>query len=138
MIKQNICSKRDFHNLKTVSNFLINEEMNWNNLELDHIQTLSSFKLSDINQLKQAAHYTNIQPSLSEDNRSKSDRVHEQNFLSQSQKLYEYERYNDYFYLLKNNFSKTINETHTEKIYPKTKKKITIMRGKYAICGRNK
>ena len=35
-------------------------------------------------------------------------------------------------------FSKTINETHTEKIYPKTKKKITTMRGKYAICGRNK
>ena len=56
--------------------FLMNEEMNWNNIELDYIQTLSSFNLSDINQLKQAAHYANIQPLLSEDNRSKSDRVH--------------------------------------------------------------
>ena len=47
------------------------DEMNRKNKELDHIRPLSSFDLTIIDQLKEAAHYTNIQPFIAKDNRSK-------------------------------------------------------------------
>ena len=37
-------------------------EMTWELVELDHIQPLSSFDLTNPEQLREAAHYTNIQP----------------------------------------------------------------------------
>ena len=54
--------------------FLMSDDMNWGNIELDRVRPLSSFDLSDIEQLKEAAHYTNIQPILTKDNRSKNNR----------------------------------------------------------------
>ena len=62
--------------------------MEWNNIELDHVKPLSSFDLTDINQLQQADHYTNIQPLLAKDNRTKGDRYNEHNLWSQSEKKY--------------------------------------------------
>ena len=66
-------------------------KMSWENINLDHIQPLSSFELTDPNQLKEAAHYTNIQPLLKSDNRSKGSRFHEHDLVVQNEKLYEYE-----------------------------------------------
>jgi len=43
----------------------------WN---LDHRRPLASFDLSDSTQLKEACHYTNIQPMLSKANLIKSDK----------------------------------------------------------------
>ena len=79
--------------------FLMSDDMNWLNIELDHIRPLS-FDLRDIKQLKQAAHYTNIQPLLAKDNLSKRDRFHEHDIWSQSEKLYDYENYKHYSQLL--------------------------------------
>lgn len=53
--------------------------MNWDNYgsewELDHYLPLSSFDLMDENQVKEACHYTNIQPLWKEENRRKSNKV---------------------------------------------------------------
>ena len=45
--------------------------MSWNNYgkwHLDHIKPLSSFNLQNIDELKQACHYSNLQPLWAEDN----------------------------------------------------------------------
>jgi hypothetical protein len=55
------------------------EEMNWNNhgivWELDHIRPSSSFKLSDPEEQKKCFHYTNLQPLLKNDNRTKLNKL---------------------------------------------------------------
>lgn len=51
--------------------------MNWDNRSLwhiDHIRPLSSFDLEDRAQLKEACHYTNLQPLWAEENMIKGDR----------------------------------------------------------------
>jgi len=51
-------------------------KMSWNNWgtiwQLDHIVPLWKFNLSNRNQFKQAAHYTNLQPLTIEDHKEKS------------------------------------------------------------------
>ena len=80
--------------------FLMTSDMGWKNIELDHVRPLSSFDLKDIEQLKEAAHYSNIQPLLAKDNRLKSNRIHEYDLWSQSEKLYDYEKYKYYSQLV--------------------------------------
>lgn len=53
-------------------------DMTWNNYgewEIDHIKPLSSFDLTDRDQLLQACHYTNLQPLWAEENARKGDRL---------------------------------------------------------------
>lgn len=55
------------------------EDMTWDNWSrtgwhLDHIKPLSLFDLTDPEQYKQAAHYTNLQPLWAHDNLSKGNR----------------------------------------------------------------
>lgn len=59
------------------------EGMSWDNWSidgwhLDHIKPLSSFDLTDPEQYKQAAHYTNLQPLWAHDNLSKGNRYSSQ------------------------------------------------------------
>ena len=59
-----------FNEFKKDIEFLMTTYMKWNNIELDHVHPLSCFNLTDPNQLKEANHYSNIQPLLKRDNRS--------------------------------------------------------------------
>ena len=54
--------------------------MSWDNYgyygwHVDHIKSLSSFDLTDDKQLKQACHYTNLQPLWAKDNLRKNNKV---------------------------------------------------------------
>ena len=69
-------------NLKTYIESLFLPGMSWDNRSpegwhLDHIRPLASFDLSDPEQLKQAVHYTNLQPLWAADNMAKGSRVPE-------------------------------------------------------------
>ena len=76
--------------------FLMSPEMTWESIDLDHIVPLSSFDLTNPEQLKQATHYTNIQPLLKSDNRAKGANYHEHDLAVQNEKLYEYEYFKYY------------------------------------------
>ena len=68
----------------------MSDEMKWNNIELDHVRPLSSFDLKDYEQLKEASHYSNIQPLLAKDNRIKSNNYHEHDLVIQANRVYDY------------------------------------------------
>ena len=70
--------------------------MKWNNNELDHVYPLSSFDLTNPNQLKEASHYSNIQPLLKRDNRSKGSKFHEHDIVVQNERVYGYEDFEFY------------------------------------------
>ena len=59
-------------------------ETNLDNIELDHVRSLSSFDLTNLNQLKEAIHYSNIQPLLKLDNRSEGSKFHEHDLVVQN------------------------------------------------------
>lgn len=59
--------------------------MNWDNYgnngiwEVDHIIPISNYDLTDLSQLRLALHYTNCQPLLIKENRSKFNKVNQDN-----------------------------------------------------------
>ena len=76
--------------------FLMTANMKWNKIELDHEYPLSSFDLTNPNQLKEASHYSNIQPLLKRDNCSKGSKFHEHDIVIQTDKIFEYEYFKFY------------------------------------------
>ena len=82
-----------FEEFKIYIEFLMTTEMSWTNIELDHVRPLSSFNLTDPDQLKEAAHFSNIQLLLKHDNRKKGANYHEHDLMVQNENLYK----NEYF-----------------------------------------
>ena len=59
-------------------------ETNLNNIELDHVRSLSAFDLTNPNQLKEASHYSNIEPLFKRDNCSKGSKIHDHDLVVQN------------------------------------------------------
>ena len=51
--------------------------MNWDNIHLDHIKPVSKFDLDNIDELLDCCHYSNFQPLLASQNKSKSNKWNE-------------------------------------------------------------
>ena len=85
-----------FEEFKEYIEFLMTSEMTWEPIDLDHVRPLSSFDLTNPEQLKEACHFSNIQPLLKTDNRKKGSRYHEHDSVVQRNNLYEYEYFKYY------------------------------------------
>ena len=85
-----------FKEFKNYIEFFMTPEMTWKTIDLDHVRPLSSFDLTDKDQLREAAHYSNIQPLLKIDNLKKGSKYHEHDLVVQSEKVYDYQTYNYY------------------------------------------
>ena len=85
-----------FEEFKYYIEFLMSSEMKWNTIHFDHVRPLSSFDLTNPEQLKEATHYTNIQPLLKKDNLIKRDKYQDHDLAVQRNNVYEYEYYKFY------------------------------------------
>ena len=91
-----------FEEFKEYIEFLMTSDMRFDNIHLDHVKALKSFNLTDPDQLKEAAHYTNIQPLLKTDNLKKGSKFHEHDLAVQREKVYDYECFKYYTNLFEN------------------------------------
>ena len=85
-----------FEEFKDYIEFLMTPDMTFNNIHLDNLHPLKSFDLTNLNQLKEAAHYTNIQPLRKIDNLKKGSKFHEHDLAVQRERVYEYQVYKYY------------------------------------------
>ena len=70
-------------------------EMNWSNIEIDHVKTISMFDVSDDEQLKEAFSWKNTQPLLKQDHRLKGIKYNFSDYQNQCIKAYQYIKLND-------------------------------------------
>ncbi len=61
----------DIETYKRWIQFQMTPEMNWNNIHVDHVRSISSFDVSNDEELLQAFNWKNTQPLLKEDNLGK-------------------------------------------------------------------
>ena len=66
-----------FDQMKIYIEFFMTADMSWENLDLDHVQRLSSFDFTDPKQLKEASNFSFIQPLLKSNKREKGSIFHE-------------------------------------------------------------
>lgn len=70
--------------------FQFNEGMTFNNVELDHVRTLTSFDLTNEEQLREASTWKNIQPLFKRDNLTKGAKFNEMDYQLQFIKAHEF------------------------------------------------
>ena len=66
--------------MKYLNDYLTsNETMNWSNTHIDHIKPVSKFYLDDEDEFLDCCHYSNLQPLLTVDNLTKSNKWSDEN-----------------------------------------------------------
>ena len=65
-------------------------EMNWSNIHIDHVRSISSFDVSNEDELFKAFNWVNTQPLLKEDNLKKGSRYSEEDYQLQFIKAEEF------------------------------------------------
>ena len=80
----------DVENYKKWLLFQMTPEMNFNNIHIDHVKPISSFDISNDNELLEAFNWRNTQPLLKQDNLRKSDKFNEKDYAKQFKKAHEF------------------------------------------------
>ena len=70
--------------------FQMTPEMNFNNIHIDHVKPISSFDISNDNELLEAFNWRNTQPLLKQDNLRKSAKFNEKDYAKQFKKAREF------------------------------------------------
>ena len=70
--------------------FQMTPEMNWTNIEIDHVKPICTFDLSDDEQLKEAFNWINTQPLLKHDHQQKGIKFNFLDFQLQFIKAYQF------------------------------------------------
>ena len=74
--------------------FQFTPEMNWSNIEIDHVKAICMFDVSDDEQLKEAFSWKNTQPLLKQDNRQKGTKLNFLDYQLQFIKAYQFLKLN--------------------------------------------
>ena len=80
----------DIENYKKWLLFQMTPEMNFNNIHIDHVKPISSFDISNDNELLEAFNWRNTQPLLKQDNLRKSNKFNEEDYNNQFVKAREF------------------------------------------------
>ena len=67
----------DLETYKFWIEYQMSAEMNWTNIHIDHVKPISSFDVSNENELLEAFNWKNTQPLLKEENLRKSNKFNE-------------------------------------------------------------
>ena len=70
--------------------FQFTPEMNWSNIEVDHIKPICMFDASDDEQLKESFNWKNTQPLLKQDHRQKGIKFNFLDYQNQFIKAYRF------------------------------------------------
>ena len=85
----------DIETYKKWIEFQFTPEMNWSNIEIDHVKPICLFDVSDDEQLKEAFSWKNTQPLLKHDNRQKGTKFHFLDYQSQFMKACRFIKLNE-------------------------------------------
>ena len=85
----------DIETYKRWIEFQMTEEMNFDNIHIDHVKPISSFDVSKEEEFLEAFNWRNTQPLLKEDNLKKSNKFNELDYRLQFIKAYEFLKLND-------------------------------------------
>ena len=72
-------------------------EMIFNNIHIDHVKPISSFDISNDNELLEAFNWRNTQPLLKQDNLRKSAKFNEKDYAKQFKKAREFNLLQTFF-----------------------------------------
>ena len=75
--------------------FQMTPEMDFSNIHIDHVKPISSFDISNEDELLEAFNWKNTQPLLKQDNLKKHTKFNEENYASQFRKAREFLNLND-------------------------------------------
>ena len=81
----------DVETYKKWIEFQMTEEMNFNNIHIDHVKPISSFDVSNDDELLEAFNWKNTQPLLKKDNLSKGNKINELDYRLQFIKAYKFQ-----------------------------------------------
>ena len=75
--------------------FQFTPEMNWSNIEIDHVKAICLFDISNDEQLKEAFNWRNTQPLLKKDHQQKGIKFNVLDYQNQFIKAYQFLELND-------------------------------------------
>ena len=84
----------DVETYKRWIEYQMTPEMNWSNIHIDHVRSISSFDVSNEDELLKAFNWKNTQPLLKEDNLRKGIKYNELDYQLQFIKAYEFLKLN--------------------------------------------